>query len=92
MYDAKPAEVAKVINEFTATHAKVEPLLAKAAKAEGVEKARLLGEACEIARPASLIKSGSCMHWPENVKDLVKKADPENKSGYVTMLSHDTSG
>lgn len=92
MYEAKPAEVAKVINEFTATHAKVEPLLAKAAKAEGVEKARLLGEACEIARPASLIKSGSCMHWPENVKDLVKKADPENKSGYVTMLSHDTSG
>lgn len=52
-------------------------LLAQAAKAQGVEKAKLLGQAAEVRY----------MNRPDGILNQIKKADPTDLSGYVRRLS-----
>lgn len=52
-------------------------LLTKADAAQGVEKAKLLGEACRVPHTER----------PDKVVDAVKAADPKDESGFVRSLS-----
>lgn len=79
MRKAKPQEVAKIIeNDMTAMH-KQEELLARAVKAQGVKKAKLLGKASRLPgiNPPDAL---------ERIIGQIKKLDPENKTGYSRKL------
>lgn len=77
--NSKPQDVAKNISDNLAAMRKQEELLAQAAKAKGVEKARLLGEAA--SQPG--------INPPERMGNIIaqiKKLDPNNETGYARKL------
>ena len=73
----KPAALARRITELKKAYAAQNKLMAEAGKANGPEKARLLGEAA-FAQGVSR---------PDNVQKMIKQADPEDKSGMDKVVS-----
>lgn len=73
----EPADLAKSIKARLTGLEKQQELLKKAESAAGVEKARLLGQAASIPN----------IERPDKVVDQIKKADPQDQSGYVRSLS-----
>ena len=61
---------------------KQEEIMKKADAASGVERARLIAEACEFKN----------IERPNNYRDLVKQADPSDASGMVRRLHFDAWG
>lgn len=61
---------------------KQQELLDKAAKAQGVEKARLIGQASELPDIVP----------PAKALDQIKKADPKDESGYVRRMGYNPWG
>lgn len=73
----KPAALAKRIVELKKAFAKQNELMAKAAQANGPEKAKFLGEAACVQGVSR----------PDNVQKMIKQADPEDKSGMDKVIS-----
>lgn len=72
-----PEELAPLIQKRIAAMHEQEELLDKAEKAEGVEKAKLLGEAARI-------KGANA---PGGIAKQVKQLDPDDSTGYVRSLN-----
>jgi hypothetical protein len=73
----KPAALARRITELKKAYAAQNKLMAEAGKANGPEKARLLGEAAFVQGVSR----------PDNVQKMIKQADPEDKSGMDKVVS-----
>lgn len=73
----KPAALARRITELKKAYAAQNKLMAEAGKANGPEKARLLGEAAFVQGVSR----------PDNVQKMIKQADPEDKSGMDKVMS-----
>ncbi len=73
----KPAALAKRIGELKKAYAEQNKLMAEAGKANGPEKARLLGEAAFVQG----------ISRPDNVHKMIKQADPQDKSGMDKVMS-----
>lgn len=79
MHAARPKKVSRLIKKYLRAMHQQETLLADAAKAKGVEKARLFGEACsipEINPPDKIAK----------IINQIKQLDPKNQTGFVRKL------
>lgn len=74
---ASNGDIAKGIAERIANHKKQAELLAKADAAQGVEQAKLLGEAAVVP----------LMERPDKIADRIKAVDPNDESGYVRRLT-----
>lgn len=72
-----PESMTSLLDTERKTKAKLDEAFAKAEKAEGVEKAKLLIEALKIV-PAAVVPSA----YGETV-DEIAKLDPEDKTGFV---------
>ena len=81
MRKAQPKMVADMIRERLNGLKKQTELLERAKSAQGVEKARLLGEAAQIPDVSPTERIG-------NILNQIKKLDPNDESGYVHKL-HD---
>ncbi len=75
-------EVAADIARKLAARKQQDELMAQAEKASGVEKAKLIGEACGIKD----------IERPNGWRDSVKAADPNDESGMVRRLNFDYYG
>lgn len=75
-------DVAAEIKAKLADKHKQEAIMEKANAASGVEKARLIAEACVF----------DSIEKPRNYRDLVKQADPNDESGMVRRLHFDFWG
>lgn len=73
----KPVAVAEKVAVAMAAARKQAKLLAQAESAQGVEKARLLGEAASVPG----------VNRPANVARTIKQLDPEDKSGMYEVAS-----
>ncbi len=79
MHAAAPKKVAGLLKKYLQAMHRQEELLAKAAKAQGVEKARLLGEASCIPD----------LNPPDKIGKIIaqiKQLDPKNQTGYARRL------
>lgn len=79
MMRANPAELAPIIQKHIAAMHEQEKLLAQAENAQGVEKAKLLGQAARVKGAKA----------PDNIAKRVKELDPDDTTGYVRGLSLD---
>lgn len=74
---ASKAEIAESVKARVAAHKQQAELLAKAEKAQGVEQAKLLGEAAVVP----------LTERPDKIVERIKAADPQDASGYVRRLT-----
>lgn len=79
MTKARPKKVAGLIKEAMQAMHKQETLLEQANSAEGVEKARLLGE-------AALVPGINPPDASRKIINQIKKLDPKNETGYARKL------
>lgn len=77
MRKARPAKVAKLLKNCIANKRKQDELMAKAEKAQGVEKARLIGQACLLEG----------INRPDQYEKHMKAADPEDKCGLIRRVT-----
>lgn len=73
------AEIAADLKAKMDSKRKQEEIMKKAAAASGVEKAKLIAEACAFDN----------IEWPNNARGMVKEADPSDQSGMVRRLHFD---
>lgn len=76
-----PEELAAKLKETIANKQKRDEVMAKADAAQGVEKAKLLLEACRIPG----------LHRPDRIVDTIKAIDPQDKSGAIRSLTYEPS-
>lgn len=76
-----PAEVAAVLRETIANKHKRDEIMTRADAAQGVEKAKLLLEACRIPG----------LHRPDRILETIKSADPQDQSGATRTLTYEPS-
>ncbi len=72
---ASPAQAVKTIRSNIEKLDQRTKLMQRAERAQGLEKAKLLGQTCDLG-----------IAPPDKVLDMIKQADPEDKSGYVRRL------
>ena len=77
MTKAKPSKVAKLISERMAAKRKQDELMRQAAAAKGVEKARLIAQACNLKD----------INRPDNYEKQLREADPKDESGVVRQVT-----
>lgn len=77
MRKAQPRKVSKMIAERLAAKHKQDELMAQAEKAQGIEKARLIGQACLMEN----------INRPDQYEKLMKAADKEDKSGMIRRVT-----
>lgn len=82
MTKARPKKVSGILTERFAAKQKQDELMEQANKAQGTERARLIGEACAITDIAR----------PDKYVDLLKKADPNDESGMVRRFTFNPWG
>ena len=75
-----PKEIAKMMKQRIADIKKQTVILEKAEKAQGVEKARLLGQASDFK---DLVMPE---FWPDRLINALKKLDPNDETGYQRKL------
>lgn len=73
------AEIGADIKAKIDAKRKQEEIMKKADAASGVEKAKLIAEACTFDN----------IEWPDNARRMVKEADPSDQSGMVRRLHFD---
>lgn len=78
----KPEKIAAKINSARASLAKQNELLEKAKSLNGIEKAEMLGKAAVFEN----------INRPDNVVNMIKGLDPQDKSGYVRRLEFNMHG
>ncbi len=76
------AEIAAEVKTKLAAKKQQEEIMAKAAQASGVEKAKLIAEACAVEG----------IERPNGYRDMVKAADPSDQSGMLRRLNFDYYG
>lgn len=70
------AEVAQLVaTKLKAAHQQA-ALMTKANAASGVDKAKLIGQACKVEG----------LNYPPNAVKMIKEADPDDSTGYATAL------
>lgn len=77
MRKAQPKKVAKMITERLEGKRKQNELMAQAEKATGVEKARLIGQACLIEN----------INRPDRHEKMMKDADPKDECGLIRRVT-----
>lgn len=77
MVKGDPAEVAAEVKQRMGELRQQYALLEQAEKAQGVEKAKLIGQACRIPNTER----------PDKVVDTLKALDPKDESGFVRSIS-----
>lgn len=82
MTKARPSKVAKLISERMAAKRKQDELMRQAAAAKGVEKARLIAQACNIKD----------INRPDNYEKQLREADPKDESGVVRQVTFNPWG
>lgn len=75
-------EIAADVKAKLEAKRKQEAIMEKAEAASGVEKAKLIAEACAFDN----------IEWPEGARNMVKAADPGDESGMVRRLHFDPWG
>ncbi len=76
------ADIAKIVAAKLDAYKQQTALVNKANAANGVEKAKLMGQACRIEG----------IQYPENALKIIEEADPEDKSGYIVALKANDYG
>lgn len=82
MTKAKPTKVAQLISERMAAKRKQDELMRQAAEAKGVDKARLIAQACNIKD----------INRPDNYEKQLRAADPNDESGTVRQVTFNPWG